>query len=453
MPEEEKHSRKTYKKKVVQNYFSRKKATKFNTKYCNNKMSFGECQLAILNHYVEKNEAIQKKDQLKHKNIHQMTLIIEEYIRKRGLICYGGTAINNILPVEVQFYDHEVDAPDYDCYTTDAMKDAKELADLYKKAGFQNVEAKAAVHMGSIKVFVEFINMADFSLLDPILFENFKKDAIVVKGIHYAPPNVLRMNAYIETASPKGYVGRWEKVVKRMALLDHYYPLSFSKKCSIQKKDELDPVVSEIILNILVSQKVVFFGGYAASFYSKFMPDKKVEIGSMFDALCLDPKRTAEILQNALEKKGYHANINKHEPLDELIPLSYEVLINEKSVAFLYYPNSCYNYNTIPKSNVPELKKDVRIATIDTILAFYLAFYYSDRPYYDKDRIMCMAKFLFDVQKETKLLQKGILKRFNSSCLGNTKSLADMLEEKVAIMKKRHIRNKEFSLRFFHYIP
>lgn len=446
---EERFSRKTYKKKVVKQYFSKRRATKFNNNFCNNKMSFEECQLAILNHYVDKNEAIQQQDQLKHKNIRQMTQIIEDFIRKKGLICYGGTAINNILPKEVQFYDHEIDAPDYDCYTTDPMKDAKELADLYKKAGFQNIEAKAAVHMGSIKVFVEFINMADLSSLDPILFENFKKEAILVKGIHYAPPNVLRMNSYIETSSPRGYVGRWEKVVKRLALLDQYYPLTYPKTCgSKDSNDTMYPKVYDTVLQVLTNQKVVFFGGYATTFYAKFIPDKEIQTGTLFDALCLDPKRTAETVQNALQRIGFNVVIRRHEPLDELIPYSYEIAVDEKPVAYLYAPDSCYNYNTVSKG-----KHTVRIATIDTILAFYLAFYYSGRPYYDKDRILCMAKFLFDLQKETKLLQKGILKRFNSSCLGTTKSLADMLEEKVAIMKKKHIRNKENSLRFFHYVP
>ena len=47
-----------------------------------------------------------------------------------------------------------------------ALDDAKELADIYAKAGFIEVEAKAGVHHGTFKVFVNYIPVADISQLD-----------------------------------------------------------------------------------------------------------------------------------------------------------------------------------------------------------------------------------------------------------------------------------------------
>ena len=47
--------------------------------------------------------------------------------------------------------------------------------------------------------------------------------------------------------------------------------------------------------------------------------------------------------------------------------------------------------------------KLLRIATIDTMLSFYLAFIYVDRPYYDKNRILCMCELLFDMQQKNRL--------------------------------------------------
>ena len=41
-----------------------------------------------------------------------------------------GTAINNILPVKDQFYDKELELPDYDFYSKNPVEDAKELAVL-----------------------------------------------------------------------------------------------------------------------------------------------------------------------------------------------------------------------------------------------------------------------------------------------------------------------------------
>ena len=96
---------------------------------------------------------------------------MENFISKKGLVCYGGTAINNILPERDQFYNKELEIPDYDCFSSKAMEDAKELADIYYKAGYTEVEAKAGVHVGTYKVFVNYIPIADITQLNPNIFK------------------------------------------------------------------------------------------------------------------------------------------------------------------------------------------------------------------------------------------------------------------------------------------
>ena len=47
----------------------------------------------------------------------------------------------------------------------------------------------------------------------------------------YSPPNFLRMLMYLELSRPAGNVSRWEKVLKRLTLLNKNYPL-VGKNCS-----------------------------------------------------------------------------------------------------------------------------------------------------------------------------------------------------------------------------
>ena len=47
----------------------------------------------------------------------------------------------------------------------------------------------------------------------------------MVDNISYASPNFLRMSMYLELSRPKGDVGRWEKVLKRLILLNKHYPI------------------------------------------------------------------------------------------------------------------------------------------------------------------------------------------------------------------------------------
>ena len=128
-------------------------------------INFAEKELEILRRTVDIAEKIQGKTVIDSPEIQQIIQIVEAFLRKTKCICYGGTAINNILPIQSQFYNKEVEIPDYDFYSTSALNHAKQLADIYVAEGFSEVEAKAGMHHGTYKVFVNFIPVADISQL------------------------------------------------------------------------------------------------------------------------------------------------------------------------------------------------------------------------------------------------------------------------------------------------
>jgi hypothetical protein len=91
------------------------------------------------------------------------------------------------------------------------------------------------------------------------------------------------------------------------------------------------------------------------------------------------------------------------------------------------------------------------------MLSFYLAFLYTDRPYYKEysERILCMSKFLFEVQEKNRLEQKGLLKRFSIICYGHQETLEEIREHKSAKYKELKGKNeeKEFEEWFLNYKP
>ena len=117
------------------------------TTKCDKKITFEECELAILRSAVDKNEKLLKYKEVNKPEVKQMITIVEDFIRDKELICYGGTAINNILPKEHQFYNYDIEIPDYDFFSTNPVEDAKALADIYASNGFKEVEAKAGAHL------------------------------------------------------------------------------------------------------------------------------------------------------------------------------------------------------------------------------------------------------------------------------------------------------------------
>jgi hypothetical protein len=89
------------------------------------------------------------------------------------------------------------------------------------------------------------------------------------------------------------------------------------------------------------------------------------------------------------------------------------------------------------------------------MLSFYLAFLYADRPYYDKDRILCMSKYLFEVQAKNRLAQKGVLRRFSINCMGHQETIEEMRAEKAEKFKEFKDKKKtpEYDAWFLRYRP
>ena len=424
-------------------------------------LSFEDCELTILRMAVDKAEEKIGKRIVNSEDVQKIIKIVEDFIKKKNLICYGGTAINNILPKEDQFYNKEAEIPDYDFFTVNALEDAKELSDIYFKEGFTDVEAKSGQHHGTFKVYVNYMPIADLTSTPKEIFNALRKDSLRVAGILYAPPNFLRMSMYLELSRPAGDTSRWEKVLKRLTILNKHYPLVSGDCHNIDFQREMeDPSnedkIYETVQTTLVNQGVVFFGGYALSLYSEYMPRKihtKLKKIADFDVLSNEPETTAEIIKERLKDINIkNVKILKRQAVGETVPFHYEVKVGNDSIAFIYKPVGCHSYNVIKHNG-----QSVKIATIDTMLSFSLAFLYTNRPYFSEfsDRILCMSKFLFEVQQKNRLEQKGLLRRFSIICYGHQNSIEELRAEKAE--KFKELKNKkgttEYDEWFLNYRP
>jgi len=615
--------------------------------------SYDEKELEILRAAVDLMEKRKGEKIIQDPKVKNIISTVEEFIARKKLVCYGGTAINNILPEDAQFYNKDIELPDYDFYSDNALDDAKELADIYYKAGYEDVEAKSGVHHGTYKVFVNFTGIADITQMEPALFKTISRDAIVKKGIRYAPPDFLRMAMYLELSRPDGDVSRWEKVQKRLTLLNTHYPLkgyqcdkieyqrgfegatksntgevSISRKrsqsrsasksrsrsatmtvkkgggdgsatrsvkalkrkaisgiirkyhhlaaymkrlyhtvpsheetigdfkytieedklthryrlmatyerllgaddtfvlysmkasdidasksdndasksdndasksdndasrsrsrspspnrsksrskspspspeysvnksnvsySSNREKELAETDIYNIVRDVFIKNRAVFFGGYANILYSRYMPKHQRRIVQKipdFDILSEEPRELCEAVIRELTAHKYTGvKYTKHAGVGEVISEHYDIRIGDDVIAFLYKPLACHSYNTIRVNGDGGSGSDsIRIATIDTMLSFYLAFIYADRIYYDINRIMCMSQFLFDVQQHNRLKQSGLLRRFSINCYGKQPTLESMRFEKTA--KYEELKGKrdsrEFEEWFLRYIP
>jgi hypothetical protein len=217
---------------------------------------------------------------------------------------------------------------------------------------------------------------------------------------------------------------------------------------------ELSDKIYDNVQHTLIDQGVVFFGGYALSLYSKYMPKNlqhKLKKIPDFDVLSEEPMLTAQIIKERLADIDVkNVKIIKRPGIGEIIAPHYEIQVGNDTVVFVYEPLACHSYNILKEDGY-----DIKIATLDTMLSFWLAFLYANRPYYDKDRILCMANYLFEVQEKNRLNQKGLLKRFSINCMGHQETVEEMRAEKaekfVELKDKRN--DPEYDEWFLRYRP
>jgi hypothetical protein len=215
--------------------------------------------------------------------------------------------------------------------------------------------------------------------------------------------------------------------------------------------------IYDITRNSFINQGLVFFGGYASSLYGKYMPKKeKKVINSIpdFDVLSEEPFESATILKEQLDYEGFKdVKIYKKGAIGEYVDEHYEIVVNKDTIALIYKATSCHSYNNIYINN-----QKIKVATIDTILSFYLVFIYANRPHFDVNRLLCMSEYLFRVQLKNRLQQKGLLRRFSISCYGKQETLEDIRANKAKKYKELFDRgikkgSIEYQENFLRYIP
>jgi len=367
--------------------------------------------------------------------------IIDDFISSRELICYGGIAINTIIPKE-RFYD-EVDIPDYDCFSNNAIEDAKELADILSK--YENVEVKSAIFKGTYKIFVNFIPMLDFTQIEHNLFKKIKYESLKINNIYYAPPNYLRMNIHLELSRPLGDVSRWEKIYHRLELLNKYHPFIYNKNIVVKevRQTELYNEITE------KCKKWVILGEYAMKYLN--LPKKYNVTNSNIFILSESLNEVKKELSNYDYKIISYSN--------KFINNFYEFKFNEESLLYVFITNSCQSYDEIKEKGDKGDKGDkskgnknkIKIANVDTMLMIYYALSFIHPESLNINNLLVYCYLLQNTSNR--------LSRFKLPCIGNQPTFEDIRRERDNMYKLyQKTKSKAYSKKiykdyFFHYVP
>jgi hypothetical protein len=374
--------------------------------------------------------------------IKQMMSVVKSFLKEKKVLCYGGTAINNLLPKEDQFYNPEKDIPDYDFFSETPQVHAMELADRLHSAGIGSVEAKPGMHLGTFKVFGDYIGVADITHLDSEIFEKIWKEKIEKDGINYAPPNFLRMSVYLELSRPRGDVSRWKKVYTRLSLLNKHYPMLCPADAEKITETHLESKLKTKIESYMKNESVVLLGMNAVDSQTHATSDWNLPLDLL--ATAEDCERVAHHLSKLFEG----SKVRAYTAYAELLPPHYDIVKGKDVMVRLFETSACHSYHVTPDG--------LFVASIPTLLQFFLGMLYADKHFVEtstRQRILCTAQMLVemahgDIKRRYKLLTP-------ITCLGKQSTLVDMREEKselyTSLKKKRSA--PEFLEYFFSYNP
>lgn len=391
--------------------------------------------------------AAKKKDYNGVQNTENQLIIeiVEQFLRDKQRIIYGGAAINALLPPEDKFYDATASLPDYDLLSSDPIGDCQVLVSAFEDAGFTEVESKLGIHEGTYKVFVSYKAAADITFIPDFIFDRIAAKGKVRDGMLFAGPDYLRMAAYLELSRPMGDTSRWEKVYHRLQLLNRAYPLTRCLPESVEKATEDQELVSKTLLQYIIEKEHVMISANVVNVLSRRVknPDLStidflVKSEPKYVVLVADAEKTANeivvILAAALP--ALNISVDTRPAVGELLPERIEIRINRQRVLSILPTIACHSYIEIQTE-----AGILRVGSIDTLMTFFLTFFITGFHKIFGVRILCLCEVLMRHERRV-LRSSDPLKRISVLCLGHQHSLSELKRaHRMRILdKKEHLK-------------
>ncbi len=371
--------------------------------------------------------------------------ILEDFLRRRRRICYGGQAINAYLPKKYQFYS-ENDLPDYDFFSPTPEADINELVSLFSGKGFSDIGVRLSVHAGTTKVYIQFTPIADITGIDPYIFKRLSENAKAFDGIYYADPDFLRMMMYLEISRPAGEVERWEKVYERLLLLNSLVPIKKCRHVGV-KTTVLSPATRLNLLQTLSDKNQVICG---LDVYNAIKNIRKVKsirwfvkrepIMAYTPTLQADMEFYAEYFSKQMP--GSDVKMALGQAVGEIVPPVGIIRVDDVPVLVLIQETACHSYLLVKVKEGFELK----LASLDTLITLYYSFlYHPDLEELIAKPLLCLAHemVLFSMALRSKWKKDDIMPFLSITCSGHQKHISSLLKERAARIAEQREKDKK----------
>lgn len=292
--------------------------------------------------------------------------IIKKIIIERKLVMYGGMAIHYALKLKGhEGIYHEDRLPDYDIYSSNFYKDSNEITLYIYNLGYTNVLSVTCQHVTTRTIKMGFNRLCDITQLN---YFN-KLPTLTYEDIVFVHPLFQRLSLYLVLSMPYAFERgenlsfRYAKDVKRLALLDKYYPVG---------EEEDNSKFNTVDLKITVDKTRYISGLVAYAIYYKLSKDKTLLVPITYDKDTLTVPSDLPLKYNT-----YYDYTNKYKKyvkrykFGDLFPKSrVEKADTNGNKVFEEIVNIKYTIQTINKID------DYLVLNIYNTLLYFLCYYF-----------------------------------------------------------------------------
>lgn len=155
--------------------------------------------------------------------------LVRAFIVERGLILFGGLAIDYALRLRgAQLYPDD-ERPDFDVLSPRSVDDAYDLVDRLAAAGFAGAGAVRAIHVQTMRVRTDYLWVADVGHVPRDVFDRLP--TLEYRGMRVIHPDFQRMDQLLAFCFPmngppfEDIFHRWAKDLARFNLYEDHYPI------------------------------------------------------------------------------------------------------------------------------------------------------------------------------------------------------------------------------------
>jgi hypothetical protein len=374
----------------------------------------------------------------------KVSTVILKFIKDKKKIIYGGYAQNKLIEhknIDDAFYK-DIDTADIEFYSHEPLKDLIELCNLLHESNFKYIQGQDAVHLGSYKIFVNFINYCDISYLSKNICD--KAPYIELNGLRLIHPTFMYVDVYRVFSDPMTSYYRLDKTFDRFIKLIKHYPIVSENNKIIIKKHNID--MNYIRKKIIHNSKLIVIGVYAYNYFLKKTDGNVLDI-NYYELISSNIVNDGKIILDKLNKLYPNKiTIKQYYPFYEFFDQKIEFLYENNVIIKLYGNNHrciVYNYSE---------KKKCYFGTFQLVylylLSNYIYFLISNKNI-EATNYLNMAINLNNVKNKyldannKTVLDNTVFKEFTMKCLG----------EPVDLIREGRLSTRKGKSTRFNYYP